>query len=83
MTTFIDKHEVCKLLKVGDRTLGRYREKYWFLGIHFAQPVQRILYNKELIEDWMVNRHDYPAHLRAIESYQATLPSNQKRRRAS
>ncbi len=80
--TFIDKHEVCQLLKVSDRTLSRYREQHWYLGIHYVKPVQKILYNRELIEDWMVNRHDYPAHLRAIEAYQATLLSNQKRKRA-
>ena len=81
MTTFIDKYEVCKLLRVGERTLARYREQHWYLGIHFVQPVQKILYNKELIEDWMVNKHEYSVHLRAIEAYQASLPSNQKRRR--
>jgi hypothetical protein len=83
MTTFISKLEACALLHVTERTLSRYRATHWYLGIHFVQPVQKILYNRELIEDWMVNRQDYPAHLRAIESYQATLPSNQKRRRAS
>ncbi|MBW4662101.1 MAG: helix-turn-helix domain-containing protein [Drouetiella hepatica Uher 2000/2452] len=81
MMTFIDKREVCEFLKVGERTLARYREKHWYLGIHYVQPVQKILYNRELILDWMVNRHDYIAHLRAIEAYQATLPSNQKRKR--
>jgi hypothetical protein len=83
MTTYMNKHEACALLQVTERTLSRYRSYQWQLGIHFFQPVQKILYNKELIEDWMVNRHDYPAHLRAIEAYLATLPSNQKRKRAS
>lgn len=82
MTTFIGKIETCTLLQVTDRTLSRYRAYHWHLGIHFVQPVQKILYNKELIEDWMVNRHDWATHLRAIEAYQATLPSNQKRKRA-
>ncbi len=83
MATFVDKHEISKLLHVGDRTLARYRDAHWHCGIHYVQPVQKILYNKELIEDWMVNRHDYPAHLRAIEAYQSSLPSNQKRRRSA
>jgi hypothetical protein len=83
MTTFIGKIETCALLQVTDRTLSRYRADHWYLGIHFVQPVQKILYNKELIEDWMVNRHDWSTHMRAIEAYQATLPSNQKRKRAS
>jgi hypothetical protein len=84
MATFIDRQAACDLLQISVRTLARYRSDYWYLGIHYVQPVQKILYNKELIEDWLVNRHDYAAHLRAIEAYQATLPSNQpKRRRAS
>jgi hypothetical protein len=83
MTTFISKQDACALLQVTERTLSRYRANHWYRGIHFVQPVQKILYNRELIEDWMVNRHDYPTHLRAIEAYQATLPSNQKRKRAS
>jgi len=83
MTTFIGKIEACALLQVTERTLSRYRSSYWYLGTHFVQPVQKILYNRELIEDWMVNRHDWAAHMKAIEAYQATIPSNQKRRRAS
>jgi hypothetical protein len=78
MTTFIGKHDVCALLQVTERTLARYRADHWYQGVHFVKPVQKILYNRELIEDWMVNRHDYSAHLRAIEAYQATLASNQK-----
>jgi hypothetical protein len=81
VTTFISKQEVFNLLHVRERTLARYRELYWHLGIHYVQPVQKILYNRELIEDWMVNRHDLPAHQRAIDAYLASLPSNQKRAR--
>lgn len=84
MTTIISKQEACNLLKVSERTLARYRALYWYVGIHFFQPVQHTTYNKELIEDWLVNRHDQPAHQRAIDAYLATLPSNQpKRKRAS
>jgi hypothetical protein len=81
MTTYLDKHEACKLLKICDRTLARYRDTEWHLGIHYFKPVQKILYNRELIEDWLVNRRDYPAHLRAMEAYQASLLSNQPRKR--
>jgi hypothetical protein len=83
MTTYMNKHEACALLQVTERTLTRYRSNHWYLGIHFVKLPQKILYNRELIEDWMVNREDYSTHLRAIEAYQATLPSNQKRKRAS
>jgi hypothetical protein len=80
-TDFIDKREACELLRVTERTLARYRELYWYQGIHFIKPVQKILYNKTLILDWMVNRHDFLAHQQAIEAYQASLPSNQPRRK--
>jgi Helix-turn-helix domain len=82
--TFISKKEACDLLKISERTLARYRSDHWYLGIHYVKPVQKILYNKELIEDWLVNKHDWGTHMRAIEAYQSTLPSNQpKRKRAS
>jgi hypothetical protein len=83
MTTWLDKHEICALLKVTDRTLTRYRSDKWMIGIHYVKPVQKILYNKELIEDWLVNRHEWHIHLRAIDLYQASLPSNQKRRKSA
>ena len=81
MATFINKQEVCKLLDISDRSLVRYREKYWLLGAHYVKPVQKILYNRELIEDWLVNRHNPVAHQRAIDAYQASLLSNQPKRR--
>lgn len=82
MAVFITKKEACELLQIGERTLARYRADHWYLGIHYVKPVQKILYNKELLQDWMINRHDWGAHLRAIEVYQQSLPSNQKRKRA-
>jgi hypothetical protein len=83
-TTWITKQEACALLKVSGRTLARYRDETLMDGIHFSRiSVQKILYNKELLLDWIPNRHDWATHLRAIEIYRASLPSNQKRRKAS
>jgi hypothetical protein len=79
---FVSKHEIKQLLGVCDRTLERYRKNHWHEGIHYVKPVQKILYNRPLIEDWMVNRHDWRAHDRAIEAFQDSLLSNQKRKRA-
>jgi hypothetical protein len=80
-TTWIGKQDACKMLQVTERTLARYRDDQLMIGIHFIKPVQKILYNKELLEDWMVNRHEWGVHLRAIEIYQSSLASNQRRRR--
>jgi hypothetical protein len=82
MTTWITKQEVMKLLNISDRTLARYRSLHWYIGIHYAKPVQKVSYNRELVEDWMVNRHEWSVHLRAIELYQSSLPSNKNRRKA-
>jgi hypothetical protein len=52
------------------KTLQRYRDKYWIDGVHFVKPVQRCLYNRPLIQDWMLNHvHDPAAHQRAIEAW--------------
>ena len=82
MTTWVAKADVMALLQISERTLARYRSDHWYIGIHYSKPVQKILYNRELLEDWMINRHEWGAHLRAIEFFQASLPSNQKRRKA-
>lgn len=82
MTTWISRPEAMALLQISRRTLSRYCAEHWYLSIHYCKPVQKIFYNRELLEDWMVNRHEWGVHLRAIEHYQASLPSNQKRRKA-
>ncbi|MEO0375351.1 MAG: hypothetical protein AAF329_12155 [Cyanobacteria bacterium P01_A01_bin.17] len=49
-------------------------------GIHWVRVNSRcIRYNLELIQDWLHNRHDPAAHQRAIEIYQASLLSNQRK----
>lgn len=63
--------EVRRLLGgISVKTLQRYREKYWLEGIHYVKPVQRCVYNRLLIENWMLNhRADPAAHQRAIETW--------------
>lgn len=82
---FIEKREAANLLKCHPGSLPRYRkdEKIgWIEGVHYTRPNgQKVLYNKELLHDWLVNRHDPAAHLVAIENYQASLLSNQRRKR--
>jgi hypothetical protein len=82
MTTWITKKEACALLKVSGRTLARYRDETLMDRIHFSRiSKQKILYNQELLLDWIPNRYDWATHLRAIELYQASLASNQRRKR--
>jgi Putative excisionase (DUF1233) len=78
MSTKIDKSdfmpasEVRELLGVTDRTLSRYRLKHWVEGVHFVAPVQRILYVRPMILNWMVNRKTDPtAHQAAMETWVA------------
>jgi hypothetical protein len=75
--------EVKAILKISDTTLKRYRLKRWIAGVHFVQPVQRTLYIRPMIEDWILNHKTDPeAHQRAIEAWVAKHqnPPDRKRR---
>lgn len=78
----LDKHQAAALLGISTYTLRRYRQRYWTEGIHYTclEP-QTIRYNRELLEDWQANRSDLAAHQRAIETYRASLLSNQPDRK--
>jgi hypothetical protein len=79
---FMSASEVRELLKVTDRTLSRYRLKHWVEGIHFTAPVQRILYIRPMILDWLVNHKTNPmAHQAAKEAWVAKTQNNQSRSR--
>jgi hypothetical protein len=59
-----------------DRNSGAITE-----GIHWIYAPNtkaRILYNRDLIRDWLANGGDqtHPAHKRAIEAYIKSLPSS-------
>lgn len=68
---------------ISTRTLDRYRAKHWHCGIHFVQPVQRILYVKPMILDWLINRKEPMAHQRAMEAWLAANQIPKSRKRAS
>lgn len=81
MVQFVDKRKATESLSLSGETLKRYRlGGEWIEGIHWVRINSHcIRYNLELIQDWFHNRHDPAAHMRAIEVYQASLLSNQKK----
>jgi tRNA(His) 5'-end guanylyltransferase len=81
MVQFVSKQEATQSLKLSGTTLRRYRVQGLLIeGIHWVRVNSRcIRYNLELIKDWLHNRHDPAAHQRAIEIYQASLLSNQRK----
>lgn len=80
MSNFLNKKAACTLLGVSYSTLKRYQRKHWIEGVHFVRVNSRnVRYNEDLIKDWMQNSQGGKAHQRAIELYQASLLSNQKK----
>jgi len=81
MVQFVSKQEATQALKLSGTTLRRYRVQGLLIeGVHWVRVNSRcIRYNLELISDWLHNRHDPAAHQRAIEIYQASLLSNQRK----
>lgn len=79
----IKSSEVRALLDISKRTLDRYRAKYWHEGIHYVQPVQRCLYIKPMILDWMMNRKEPATHQRSMEAWLAANQAPKTRKRAS
>nr|WP_017296530.1 hypothetical protein [Nodosilinea nodulosa] len=81
MVQFVSKQEATQSLKLSGTTLRRYRVQGLLIeGVHWVRVNSRcIRYNLELIKDWLHNRHDPAAHQRAIENYQASLLSNQRK----
>jgi len=81
MTQFVSKREAIESLKLSGTTLRRYRVQGLLIeGLHFVRVNSRcIRYNLDLVKDWLHNRHDPEAHQRAIDIYQESLLSNQKK----
>ena len=81
MVQFVSKQEATQSLKLSGTTLRRYRVQGLLIeGVHWVRVNSRcIRYNLDLIKDWLHNRHDPAAHQRAIEIYQASLLSNQRK----
>jgi tRNA(His) 5'-end guanylyltransferase len=81
MFQFASKYLASKSLNLSHSTLKKYRlDGTWIEGTHWVRVNSRcILYNLDLIQDWLHNRHDPVAHHRAIDTYHANLASNLKR----
>jgi hypothetical protein len=78
----IPSSEVRRLLGgVSVKTLTRYRAKYWYRGIHYAQPVQRVMYIRPMILDWILNRRDQGKHQAAMEAWLAANQAPKARKR--
>jgi tRNA(His) 5'-end guanylyltransferase len=80
MLLFVSKRTVTEYLNLSNSTLKKYRlNGEWIEGIHWVRLNSRcIRYNLELIKDWLHNRENPKAHMRAISTYEKTLLSNQK-----
>ena len=83
MLQFVSKQQATQSLNLSSTTLKKYRlEGFWIEGIHWVRINSRcVRYNLVLIQDWLHNRHDPSAHQRAIEIYQTSLLSNQRKTR--
>jgi hypothetical protein len=79
--------EVKALLGSKDKTdkfLRRHRQAYWLEGIHYIQPVQRVLYVRPMIMDWILNHKTNPlAHQDAMEAWVSKTQGRDRRRKAS
>ncbi len=80
MLLFVSKKQASECLDLSSSTLKKYRlNGEWIEGLHWVRINSRcVRYNLDLIKDWLHNRSDPSAHLRAIEVYQQNLLSNQK-----
>ncbi|MEO0767862.1 MAG: hypothetical protein AAFY72_00280 [Cyanobacteria bacterium J06649_4] len=83
MLHFASKKQASECLNLSGTTLKKYRlNGEWIEDLHWVRINSRcVRYNLELIKDWLHNRSDPAAHLRAIEAYQKSLLSNQKERK--
>ena len=72
-------------VKLSTRTMHRLRlAGRWELGIHYFRiSPTKILYNLDLINDWIANLHQIHLHENAIESFLGSLPSNDRPQRKS
>ena len=84
MLSFANKHRVSEQLNLSYSTLKKYRlAGDWIEGIHWVRINSRcVRYNLELIQDWLHNRDNPNAHMRAIEVYRQGLLSYPRKQRA-
>lgn len=76
----VTARELSAHTKYSNRTFTRRRDEgTWELGIHyFRLSPTRILYNLDLIQDWICNCHQPHLQENAIENFLSSLPSNQR-----
>jgi hypothetical protein len=73
--------ELRDLLNVSTKTLTRYRQKHWHEGIHYVKPIQRILYIRPMILDWILNHKTNPlAHQDAMTTWVARTQGRASRK---
>ncbi|WP_019502354.1 hypothetical protein [Pseudanabaena sp. PCC 6802] len=79
-SVWVDKHQAARIIGKSTETLKKLRESGKLLaGIHYQHTSRTsIRYNAYLLQDWVANQHDPNSHLRAIENWQRSLPSNQR-----
>jgi hypothetical protein len=80
----LTKEEAAAFLKIGVRTLDRYRQQNLLQeGIHyFTLPGGDLRFSRVLLHNWVVNQADPAAHQRAIENWRAEQLENRRRRRS-
>ena len=85
MQLFVNKRQASECLSLSGSTLKKYRlNGEWIEGVHWVRINSRcVRYNLELIKDWLHNRDNPKAHMRAIETYQQSLLSNQKSKKCA
>ena len=83
MILFVGKKKASECLNLSGSTLKKYRlNGEWIEDLHWVRINSRcVRYNLELIKDWLHNRSDPAAHLRAIKLYQQSLLSSQSKKR--
>ena len=80
---FVNGPDLSRMVGLSVEAIRRYRQGgVWIEDLHYIKVSDRmILYCVPLIIDFLHNINDGRAHLRAIENYQATLPSNQPKKK--
>jgi hypothetical protein len=76
---FVTAKEIKEFTALSDGTLRLLRQKEWVEGAHFCViGYSSIIYNRDLIADWIANRHQPELHQNAIDIYLANLPSQKR-----
>jgi len=81
--TFLTTDEALELLKCKDDATLKLMRKDWIEGVHYVRrgrgPTAPMLYIREMIIDWLINRTAPETHQAAIKNFRRSLPSGQKR----